>query len=660
MLPTWIVFLIPAFPLFGFLLTTFLVRREREAGILASAAVLLSFVATILSMVALANQPEGARINLTLYEWFAIGAFRIPFGVLFDQLTAVMALLVTGVGTLIHIYSIGYMHGNPRAARFFSYLNLFVFMMLVLIMANNMLLLFLGWEGVGLASLLLIGFYFDRASVEPGIVPAAASVKAFVMNRIGDAGVILAMLLIFATFGTLSFYGAEGQGQGFLDQAPGRAFESVAVGQLGTITLLGAIGLLLFIGVTGKSAQVPLFTWLPDAMAGPTPVSALIHAATMVTSGVYLIARNRSLFESIGDGWVGGLIVGVGLFTAIIGAFAAATQYDIKRVLAYSTVSQLGYMVVAVGMGATTAALFHLLTHGFFKALLFLAAGSVIHATHGIQDMRRMGGLRKQMPATFNAFLVGGAALAGFPLLAGFWSKDEIIAHAWFSDGNVLLGSLLIATSLLTAFYVGRQLALVFFGEQRDRSYQAHESPASMTTPLLLLVVLTALGGAINFPIGHALHTYLEPVLVEGLEEYTLGKGVLAVLVGLLSAGALYGGWFVYARAWNNRIRVAKADPLYHYTGAIWEGAETAWGFDWVYDNAIGQPYKRLAAWMGRVFDQQGIQGILVEGTGRAIGWLGGRFRQTQSGLIRNYVLVFFAGVLVLLGYFVYAVSVGV
>ena len=654
-LPTWIVLLIPAFPLLGFLLNTFVVRREREAGLIATAMVALSFIATIAGMVALANQPEGTRINLNLYEWFSIGDFRVPFGVLFDQLTAVMALLVTGVGALIHVYSIGYMHGDSRVVRFFAYLNLFVFMMLVLIMANNMLLLFLGWEGVGLASFLLIGFWFERKSVEPGIVPAAAAVKAFVMNRIGDAGVILAMLLIFANFRTLSFYGTGDQAQGFLEQAPQVAFNTLNLGVFGTITVLGAIGLLLFLGVTGKSAQVPLFTWLPDAMAGPTPVSALIHAATMVTSGVYLMARNRVLFESIGgtDSWISGLIVAIGLLTAVIGATAAIAQWDIKRVLAYSTVSQLGYMVVAVGMGATTAAMFHLLTHGFFKALLFLAAGSIIHATHDTQDMRHMGGLRKKMPLTYNAFLVGGLALAGIFPFAGFWSKDEIIAHAWFTDGNTLLAFVLILTSLLTAFYVGRQIALIFWGEQRDHTYQAHESGSTMTTPLIILAVLTVVGGAINFPIGHALDSYLEPVFGTVAEEFTLGKGILAAVVTLGAIGAMYAGWWVYARAWATRVRLGKPDPLYHYTGAIWEGSEVAWGFDWLYDHAIARPYKQLAAWTSEVFDQQGIQGVLVEGLGRAVGGLSAGFRRIQTGYIRNYVLVFFGGVIVLLGYFV-------
>ena len=656
LLPTWIVLLIPAFPLLGFLLNTFVIRREREAGLIASAMMVLSFVATLVAIALLAQQPNGAKIALTVYEWFSIGDFRVPFGVLFDQLTAVMALLITGVGALIHIYSIGYMHGDSRVVRFFAYLNLFIFMMLVLVMANNMLLLFLGWEGVGLASFLLIGYYFERKSVEPGIVPALAAVKAFVVNRIGDAGMLLAMLLIFATFGTLTFYNGR---SGFLELAPQRASETLSLGIFGSMTILGAIGLLMFVGVTGKSAQLPLFTWLPDAMAGPTPVSALIHAATMVTSGVYLMARNRVLFESIGalDSWVPGLIIFFGLMTALIGATAAVTQWDIKRVLAFSTISQLGYMVVAAGMGATTAAMFHLLTHGFFKALLFLAAGSVIHATNDTQDMRRMGGLRTAMPTTYWSFLIGGAALAGIVPLAGFWSKDEIIAAAWFGhEGtapNPLLALALIFASLLTAFYVGRQIALVFWGTPRDTSFHPHESGRAMTIPLIILAVLTVLGGAINLPFTHWLDSYLGPVFGTATEPYTIGKGVLAAVVTLLAAGAMYAGWWVYGRAWNLRVRIGKSDPLHYYTGDIWNGAELGWGFDWLYEHAVVQPYRIAATWLGEVFDRQGIQGVLVEGLGSIVNVFSRGFRTFQTGYIRNYILVFFGGVVLLLGYFV-------
>ncbi|KAB8140966.1 NADH-quinone oxidoreductase subunit L [Chloroflexia bacterium SDU3-3] len=655
---TWIVLLIPAFPLLGFLLNTFVIREERTAGLLASTMTGLAFLATLLASAVLAQQPEGQRILVNLYSWFSIGDFSVSVGVLFDQLTVVMALLVTGVGTLIHVYSIGYIHGDSRAVRFFAYLNLFIFMMLVLIMANNMLLLFLGWEGVGLASFLLIGFWFERKSVEPGIVPAGAAIKAFVMNRVGDAGVILAMLLLFTHFGTLAFYDG---GNGFLEKLASYG-GNIDMGAFGSMSVVGIIGLLLFVGVTGKSAQLPLFTWLPDAMAGPTPVSALIHAATMVTSGVYLMARNRTLFSSIGtlDSWVPGMIVAFGLFTVLIGAVSAIAQWDIKRVLAYSTVSQLGYMVVAAGMGATTTAMFHLLTHGFFKALLFLAAGSVIHATHDIQDMRHMGGLRTKLPLTFRAFAVGGLALAGIFPFAGFWSKDEIIAAAWFGTaetghvGNPTLAVFLIIAAMLTAFYVGRQLALIFWGTQRDTSYHPHESGSLMTTPLIILAVLTVLGGAINMPGLAPLHHYLEPVLGEAAEEYTLGNGILAVVTLLLSAGSLFGGWWLYARSdWAARIRLGKTDPLYHYTGDIWTAAEHGIGIDWLYSYVFARPYNGFSAWVGEVFDQQGIQGVLVEGLGKLVGALSRGFRSLQSGMIRNYVLVFFGGVVLLLGYFV-------
>ncbi len=327
-------------------------------------------------------------------EWISVGAFRVPFGLLFDQLTAVMALLVTGVGALIHIYSIGYIHGDVRPVRFFAYLNLFITAMLFLIMGNNLLLLFLGWEGVGLCSFLLIGHWFDRRSVPPGIVPSEAAVKAFVANRVGDAGMLMAMFAIFKNFGSLSFYPVDPlhNGQiipGFLEQASSLSGVQVSLGVFGSIGVMTAITYLLLIGVTGKSAQIPLFVWLPDAMAGPTPVSALIHAATMVTSGVYLMARTHTLFDAAPatQGWV----LGIGMITALLAATAAVAQFDIKRVLAYSTISQLGYMVAAIGMGAYVAAIFHLLTHGIFKALLFLGSGSIIHGTHETQDMRKNG-----------------------------------------------------------------------------------------------------------------------------------------------------------------------------------------------------------------------------------------------------------------------------
>jgi NADH-quinone oxidoreductase subunit L len=647
---TWIVILIPAFPLLGFLLNTFLIRQERPAALIASGAVLLSFIAALISIYVLQTLPEGStRIDYVLWEWITVGSLRVPFGLLFDQLTAVMTLLVTGVGGIIHIYAIGYMHGDERPVRFFAYMNLFIAAMLFLVMGDNMLLLFLGWEGVGLCSFLLIGHYFDRRSVAPGIVPSDAAVKAFVANRIGDAGMLLAMMAIFSAFGTLAFYGQSNGITGYLDSVEQVAFRPIGLGAFGSIQLVTAITFLMLIGVTGKSAQIPLFVWLPDAMAGPTPVSALIHAATMVTSGVYLIVRNHTLFEAspATSGWA----VGIGVLTALLAATAAVTQWDIKRVLAYSTISQLGYMVAAVGMGAYAAGMFHLLTHGIFKALLFLGAGSIIHGAHDNQDMRRMGGLRAHMPATWWTYMVGAAALAGIFPLAGFWSKDDIIAHA-FDVQVPLMGILLIFASLITAFYMGRQVALIFWGKQRDNTYHAHESGSLMRLPLVALGVGTVLGGLINLPGLYWLSNFLTPVLHEEVAPYTIGKGILATVVTLLALGSMYIGWYLYAVTFQSRIRVGKDDPLLYYLGDIWRGAEIGWGFDWFYQRFVIRPYRRVSAFLSSVFDQQGIDGILVDGLPQLFSRLSTTLRTGQSGYIRNYAWVFFLGVIVLVGYF--------
>ncbi len=652
---SWIIWLIPALPLLGFLINVFFVRSERPAGLIASGAVVLSFIVSLVSIVMLQSQEgEQPRIHSVLWEWISLGTFRVPFGLLFDQLTAVMTLLITGVGGLIHIFSIGYMHGDARPVRYFAYLNLFIVAMLFLVMGENMLVLFLGWEGVGLCSFLLISHWFDRRSVPPGIVPSEAAVKAFVVNRVGDAGILLAMMMIFSRLGSLSFYTAgEGvQIPGFLERATEIAGAIVDLGIFGQLGVLTAITFLLLIGVTGKSAQVPLFVWLPDAMAGPTPVSALIHAATMVTSGVYLITRTHQLFDNAPttQGWV----VGIGVLTALLAATAAVTQWDIKRVLAYSTVSQLGYMVAAVGMGAYVAGMFHLLTHGLFKALLFLGSGSIIHGTgHDIQDMRRMGGLRHAMPTTYRTYLIGALALAGIVPLAGFWSKDEIIAHAWTS-GSPGTAIFLIISSMLTAFYMGRQVALIFFGKQRDTTYHPHESGAPMNWVLIVLAVGTLIGGAMNLPIpGFSfLHDFLHPVLEGGeVEPFNFP---IAIVTTLLALGSGYVGWWLYARLLANRIKVGKEDPGYHYLGDIWRGGELGWGFDWFYEHAVVRPYRVINRFLSNVFDQQGIDGILVDGVGLGFDRLARVFRAAQSGFVRNYALVFLVGVLLIVGYFAF------
>ncbi len=644
---SWLIWLIPLLPLIGFLLNVFVIRQERTAGLLASAMVIAAFGVTLVATVMLGGLPEEERrVQAVAWEWISTGSISVPFAIMLDPLSAVMALLVTGVGGLIHVYSIGYMHGDTRAVRYFAYLNLFITMMLFLVLANNLLLLFLGWEGVGLCSFLLIGFWFERE------VASKAAVKAFVVNRIGDAAFILAMLAIFSNFGTLNFYALELGEQiqpGFLEQLPliigqtfGPAWQPIAVAT--------GISFLLLIGATGKSAQFPLFVWLPDAMAGPTPVSALIHAATMVTAGVYMMARTEPLFvlSPATQGWV----LWIGALTALIAGTAAVAQWDIKRVLAYSTVSQLGFMVAACGMGAYVAAIFHLLAHGIFKALLFLGAGAVIHGTHDTQDMRKMGGLRTAMPTTFWTYVVGALALAGIVPLAGFWSKDEILAHAvGHSHWPQLI--LLLLTSLMTAFYMGRQVALVFYGEQRDTHYHPHESGQVMTVPLVVLAAGAAIGGLMNLPAffegmpgAHLLTDWLHPVLHEEAGSFNPALALLAT-AGALGMGYL--GWSYYNRH-AGRLKVGGQDPLYRYSGDIWDSMEAAWYIDAAYQRFVVTPFRHLSDFMAQIFDPQGIDGLVL-GLGRLVGWFAAGLQQVQSGYVRTYALIFTAGAVLVLGY---------
>lgn len=639
----YLIWLIPALPLAGFLLNLFLVRDERQSGLIASVAVIGSFVVAVVATVALAGLPEESRrISSLAWPWISAGAFQVPFGIMLDPLTAAMVLLITGVGGLIHVYSIGYMHGDARVVRYFAYLNLFVTMMLFLVMANNMLLLFLGWEGVGLCSFLLIGHWFERRTA------GEAAVKAFVVNRVGDAAFIVAMLAIFDNFGTLNFYEVSVGGvaqAGFLERVGEIAGQTFGPSWQPILISTG-IAFLLLIGATGKSAQLPLFVWLPDAMAGPTPVSALIHAATMVTGGVYLMARAETIFAAspAAQAWV----IWIGGLTAIIAATAAVAQWDIKRVLAYSTISQLGFMVVACGAGAYVAAIFHLLTHGIFKALLFLAAGSVIHGTGDTQDMRHMGGLREKMPTTFWTFVIGAGALAGIVPLAGFWSKDAIIAAAGGS-GPIFL--LLFLSSLLTAFYMGRQVALVFFGSPRDPAVHAHESGRIMTVPLIILAVGAVIGGALNLPFGGTqfLNTWLSPVLREPPEAI---NWVIAAFATAGAVGLSYLGWWIYSTR-AARVATSKQDPLYHYSGDIWDGMEAAWYIDSFYSRTIVSWYKSMAGFFAQVTDPQGIDG-LVRGVAGLFGWGADGVRRLQTGYVRTYAMVFTLGVVIVLGYLVF------
>ncbi len=512
------------FPLAGFLLNIFFGRRmgNRVSSFLSPFVVLLSFIVASAGFLKLINMKDGHGVLIdSVYTWINVGDLRLDLSLRLDPLSIVMCLIVTGVGFLIHVYSVGYMHGDRRYTRYFAFLNLFILSMLILVLGNNLLLLFLGWEGVGLCSYLLIGFWFEKKE------NAIAAIKAFVVNRIGDFGFIIGIILLFCSLGkagvwTLDFDEIRYH-VGFLDSR--------------TITI---ICLLLFMGATGKSAQIPLYVWLPDAMAGPTPVSALIHAATMVTAGVYMIARMSFLYNL--SPLAMNVVAVVGCLTAFFAATIALVQNDIKRVLAYSTISQLGYMFMAVGIGAYHAGIFHLATHAFFKALLFMGAGSVIHGMNGEQDMRKMGGLRKHMPLTWATMLVATLAISGVPPFSGFFSKDEIIASA-YKSGHHYLTLIGLITAGLTAFYMFRLLLMTFWERGGKESPHAHESPYIMTIPLLILSVLSAIGGII----GKSLHHFLEPVASFHLQaEAEHGEFILIVISVLVALSGIICAIYFY------------------------------------------------------------------------------------------------------------------
>ncbi|MEQ1786740.1 MAG: NADH-quinone oxidoreductase subunit L, partial [Acidimicrobiales bacterium] len=583
-----------------------------------------SFLATLVVFGALVGEDHHHRSHVyDLFDWLHVGGFDVKVGFLADPLSITMALFITGIGTLIHLYSIGYMHGDPKFSKFFVYLNLFVFSMLMLVLGSNMLITFLGWEGVGACSYFLISFWFSKDA------NASAGKKAFVTNRIGDWGFMTAMFLAFATVGSLDY-------SVVLERAP----------EIAPVTAT-AIALLLFVGACGKSAQLPLFVWLPDAMAGPTPVSALIHAATMVTSGVYLMTRVNPILAQ-GYDWAPDVIAWVGVLTALFAATIAVAQTDIKKVLAYSTVSQLGYMFLAVGSGAYVAAIFHMVTHAFFKALMFLGSGSVIHGMHDEQDMRRMGGLRKLMPITAATFIVGWLAIAGVPPFAGFWSKDEILLFAY--DNNPALWFVGLVTALLTGFYMSRQVFMVFFGDERWRDAQTddghpvhpHESPWLMTAPLVVLAGLAILGGGLNLPFTgdlHFLEHWLEPV-IEGNErilEVTTGTKVTLALIATLTSVA---GIVLAVRVYLQRaLRPVEPEIL----------AE-GWRFDSTISAFMGGPgeqaFEAVAA-----FDATVIDGA-VNGVAGAVRGSGKGLRVLQTGFVRSYALGVAVGVVGLLAYF--------
>ncbi len=650
------VWLIPLLPLVGFLVLLFGGQRLKEPwpGIIGTLTVAGSFLVTLAVFFDLQSMPAEERTVVdVLYTWLPVGGLHVDVGTLADPLSISMCMFVTGIAALIHVYSIGYMHGDPKFGRFFVYLNLFVFSMLVLVLGDSLLLTFVGWEGVGLCSYFLISFWFTEEA------NAVAGKKAFVTNRIGDVGFMLAIFLTFLTVGSLSY----------LEVLP-------AAGSMATTTVT-AIAALLFVGAVGKSAQIPLYVWLPDAMAGPTPVSALIHAATMVTAGVYLMIRINPMLAASSD-WLPGLIAAIGAATALLAATIAIGQNDIKKVLAYSTVSQLGYMFMAIGTGAYIAAGFHMITHAFFKGLMFLAAGSVIHGMHEEQDMRRMGGLRKYMPITFWTFLVGWLAIAGIPPFAGFWSKDDILLFAW--QDNKVLWVVGLVTALLTAFYMSRLMFLTFFGEPRwhdalpgeaatdveaegegaedatpeavvhgghhalPEDFHPHESPPTMTLPLIVLAVFSVGAGVFNLPFSlnfRFLETWLEPVVegaethmdVAGAMQFALaGISVLVCLVGIFVAYRTYLAHKIDAKVFDKEI------------------LSRAWRIDEGYAAFVSGPgtwlFNAMVFVDTRIIDGA-VNGVATLVRGGSLG-----LRKVQTGYVRNYALGVAIGAVLLAAWF--------
>jgi NADH-quinone oxidoreductase subunit L len=628
------VWLVPALPLAGFLLLVLFGRRlaEPKAGWLAATMCGSSFFVTLLVFLDMVSKNAEERSHVVrVFSWIPVGSLQVDLAFLADQLSITMALFITGIGTLIHLYAVGYMHGDPKFSKFFIYLNLFVFSMLMLVLGENLLVTFLGWEGVGTCSYFLISFWHTRDSA------ATAGKKAFVTNRVGDWGFMMAMFLAFGAVGTLSYGTINSAAHG---------------GSISHVTAT-AIALMLFVGACGKSAQLPLYLWLPDAMEGPTPVSALIHAATMVTAGVFLMTRMNPVIAEAYH-WAPTIIAVVGAATALFAATVAVAQNDIKKVLAYSTVSQLGYMFLAVGSGAYVAAIFHMITHAFFKALLFLGSGSVIHGMHHEQDMRKMGALRVLMPVTGFTFIIGWLAIAGVPPFAGFWSKDEILLYVYANNRGLYVVGLI--TALLTAFYMTRQVIMVFFGEAKwkDQSeehgahgdFVPHESPKIMLFPLVVLAVLSVGGGLMQLPFTkdlHFLEKWLEPIVEHG-EAHISGSWaydnkyllMLVAIVVALSGIALAVG--VYGKK-----KLPAFEP---------QILANAWNYDKGVSAFMGGPGRQSfegVAWA----DANVIDGA-VRGTGSVVRQSSGLIRKIQSGYVRVYAAAIVIGVLAMLAWFMW------
>ena len=615
-------YLVPLFPLIGFLIIG-LGRKYLSrslTGIIGSGVILFSFLVSVWIFFQVKDGNSGA---IEYFNFISAGNLRIPFSFQIDALSSLFLLIITGVGFLIHVYSASYMHHESKEhfARYFSYLNLFVFSMLLLVMGGNFVILFIGWEGVGLCSYLLIGYWFKNTEYN------YAARKAFVMNRIGDLAFLIAIFMIIAKVGSVNF---------------SDVFSVDGLQKLSSSATI--ITLLLFIGATGKSAQIPLYTWLPDAMAGPTPVSALIHAATMVTAGIYMIARSNVLY-SLSE-VTPNIVAYIGLATALLAATIALKQNDIKKVLAYSTVSQLGYMFLALGVGAYTAAVFHVMTHAFFKALLFLGSGSVIHAMGGEQDIRNMGGLSKKLKWTFFTFTIGCIAIAGIPPFSGFFSKDAILLSAF--EKNPVLYGVALFTALLTAFYMFRLLFVTFTGKFRgthEQEHHLHESPALMTVPLIILAVLSIVGGFVNIPEvftkgGEKLTEFLSPVIAKH-EGHAVSHSTEYLLMGVSTAlivGTIAFAWFRFK---NYQPTEAKG---------IGKVFENKWYVDELYDKIIINPLNRFAGFLNDIFERYIIDGV-VNGVGKAVNYGSRQLRLLQSGQVGSYVLLMVLSILLLLLY---------
>lgn len=632
-----IFYLVTLLPLIGFLINGLLgkkLKNEKLIGSISTLAVFIPFLIAVgMFFELLSKEPESRTIIIKYYNWITAGSFSVNYSYLIDQLSVSLLLIVTGIGSLIHFYSIGYMHGDPGFAKFFAFLNLFIFAMLNLILAENFLLVFLGWEGVGLCSYFLIGFWYEKKFT------GDAAKKAFIINRIGDFGFMLAMFFVFTNFNTL--------------EIP-KFLEALGSHQIGEPLLL-TIALLFFLGAVGKSAQIPLFVWLPDAMAGPTPVSALIHAATMVTAGVYLVARTSLLYAL--SPVAAQFIFYIGLFTAVMAATIAIKQNDIKKILAYSTVSQLGFMFVALGTGAYWVAIFHLITHAFFKALLFLGSGSVIHGMHEEQDILKMGGLKDKMKITFITFFIGSLAIAGIPPLSGFFSKDAIIFETYKEIGIPLMIIALI-TAGVTAFYMFRMVVLTFFGKPRyDSNVHPHESPFTMTFVLIILAVLSAVGGFIGVPHVFGMHTYLKDWLdplflksstvlasIHQVEEPGLtSELVLVALSVIVSVIGIILAFRMYSRKESFEAPEGFGKVL-----------ENKYYIDEAYDKVIVEPIQKTSQnFLWKIFDVKIIDGA-VNGIARYISNLSFDWRKLQSGIIQDYAAISVLGVILIILYLMF------